>query len=119
MPVYEYECKECEKVLEVQQRMTDAPLLNCPDCNAPVKKLMSMSSFQLKGGGWYSDGYASVSKGGDSKPDKPASSDAPAAPACPPSPGAIADRLFHPFFLFWVLCRGARLSDAPLLRFGR
>ncbi len=83
MPVYEYECKECEKVLEVQQRMTDAPLSNCPECNAPVKKLMSMSSFQLKGGGWYSDGYASVSKGGDSKPDKP---DKPASPAVPAAP---------------------------------
>ena len=82
MPVYEYECKECEKVLEVQQRMTDAPLLNCPECNAPVKKLMSMSSFQLKGGGWYSDGYASVSKGGDSKSDKPAAPATPAAPPC-------------------------------------
>jgi putative FmdB family regulatory protein len=82
MPVYEYECKECEKVLEVQQRMADAPLSNCPECSAPVKKLMSMSSFQLKGGGWYSDGYASVSKGGDSKPSEPASPAVPAAPAC-------------------------------------
>ncbi len=84
MPVYEYECRECEKVLEVQQRMTDAPLLNCPECNAPVKKLMSMSSFQLKGGGWYSDGYSSVAKGKDSGSSKPATPAAPtpAAPAC-------------------------------------
>ena len=85
MPVYEYECKECEKVLEVQQRMTDAPLSNCPECGAPVKKLMSMSSFQLKGGGWYSDGYSSVAKGannGSSKPATPATPATPAAPAC-------------------------------------
>ena len=61
MPVYEYECPACEKVIEVQQRMSDAPLSNCPDCDGPVKKLMSMSSFQLKGGGWYADGYASSS----------------------------------------------------------
>ena len=59
MPVYEYECNECRKTFEVKQRMTDAPLTNCPDCDGAIKKLMSMSSFHLKGGGWYADGYAS------------------------------------------------------------
>jgi hypothetical protein len=44
--------------------MTESPLTVCPDCSGPVKKLMSRSSFQLKGGGWYSDGYSS--KAGDS-----------------------------------------------------
>lgn len=61
MPVYEYECKSCNKVFEVQQKMADKPLTSCPDCEGEVKKLMSMSSFQLKGGGWYADGYASSS----------------------------------------------------------
>ncbi len=61
MPVYEYECQSCEKVMEIQQRMSDDPLTNCPDCDGPVKKLVSMSSFQLKGGGWYADGYSSAS----------------------------------------------------------
>lgn len=61
MPVYEYECKDCNKIFEVQQKIADDPLTNCPECNEPVKKLMSMSSFQLKGGGWYADGYASKS----------------------------------------------------------
>ena len=64
MPVYEYECPACEKVFEVQQRMADAPLSQCPDCEGPVKKIMSRSSFQLKGGGWYADGYSST------KPEK-------------------------------------------------
>lgn len=59
MPVYEYECPACEKVFEVQQRISDDPLSTCPDCGGEVKKLVSMSSFQLKGGGWYSDGYSS------------------------------------------------------------
>lgn len=58
MPIYEYECKDCENVFEVQQRMTDEPLRECPDCRGAVKKLVSVSSFQLKGGGWYSDGYS-------------------------------------------------------------
>ena len=66
MPVYEYECKECDKVFEVQQRIAEEPLKNCPTCQGEVKKLMSMSSFQLKGGGWYADGYASSSTGNNS-----------------------------------------------------
>ena len=61
MPIYEYECTSCRTVLEVFQRMTEDPLTTCPECSGPVKKLMSMSSFQLKGGGWYADGYSSAS----------------------------------------------------------
>ena len=68
MPVYEYECSACRKVFEVQQRIADKPLAQCPDCKGVVKKLMSMSSFQLKGGGWYADGYSTASSGKDSKP---------------------------------------------------
>jgi len=60
MPVYEYECPACEKVLEVQQRIGDKPLETCSVCGGTVKKLVSMSAFHLKGGGWYSDGYSSV-----------------------------------------------------------
>lgn len=59
MPIYEYECSSCCTVFEVFQRMTEGPVTVCPDCSGPVKKLMSQSSFQLKGGGWYSDGYCS------------------------------------------------------------
>lgn len=65
MPVYEYECKACEKVIEVQQKMADDPLTNCPECSGPISKLMSMSSFQLKGGGWYADGYSSTKSSGE------------------------------------------------------
>ena len=68
MPVYEYECKACNKVFEVQQKMAENPLTTCPDCEGEVIKLMSMSSFQLKGGGWYADGYASSSAKSDSAP---------------------------------------------------
>ncbi len=79
MPVYEYECPACEKVIEVQQRMSDDPLSQCPDCDGPVKKIMSMSSFKLKGGGWYADGYASTKP----KPEKKKeSSTTKSAPPC-------------------------------------
>jgi putative FmdB family regulatory protein len=82
MPIYEYECSTCEKVFEVQQRISDDPLDTCPDCQGAVKKLVSVSSFQLKGGGWYADGY-SCSSNGHGKNNKPAEKkEAPAAPPC-------------------------------------
>lgn len=58
MPTYEYECLKCNKVIEVQQRISDTPLSSCPECGQDVKKLISKSSFHLKGNGWYADGYS-------------------------------------------------------------
>jgi len=79
MPTYEYVCKACGHEFEKEQRISDAPLKTCPRCKAKqVKRLISRTSFHLKGGGWYSDLYSSSKKGskkdGDSKPEaKPAS----------------------------------------------
>jgi putative FmdB family regulatory protein len=62
MPSYDYECKKCG-VFEVQQSIKDPPLTECPKCkkkgkkSSPPKRLISLSSFQLKGGGWSSEGY--------------------------------------------------------------
>jgi len=64
MPIYEYECISCCNVFEVFQRMTENPLTACPDCAGSVKKLVSRSSFQLKGSGWYADGYSGKSSEG-------------------------------------------------------
>ena len=61
MPIYEYECTTCHNVLEVIQRISEQPLCSCPECSGSLKKLVSVSSFQLKGGGWYADGYSSSS----------------------------------------------------------
>ena len=74
MPVYEYECSDCKNVFEVQQKMADKPLTVCSECNGRLKKIISSSSFQLKGGGWYSDGYAS--------PSSSSKSSEASAPAC-------------------------------------
>ena len=60
MPIYEYQCKKCRKIHEIWQKMSDKPADRCPDCSGPLLKLVSLSSFQLKGHGWYVDGYSSV-----------------------------------------------------------
>ncbi len=63
MPIYEYQCQSCGKHLEIMQRYTDMPLANCPDCGGPVRKLISSTSFVLKGTGWYKTDYASSGSG--------------------------------------------------------
>jgi len=57
MPIYEYECPKCGQ-FEVTQRITEAQLKKCPDCRSNVRKLISSTSFQLKGSGWYVTDYA-------------------------------------------------------------
>ncbi len=57
MPVYEYECRSCGKLHEIMQRYTDAPLAKCPECGGEMKKLISSTSFILKGTGWYKTDY--------------------------------------------------------------
>ncbi len=54
MPIYEYRCNSCGHELEKIQKMSDAPLIDCPACGQPaLKKLVSAAAFRLKGGGWY------------------------------------------------------------------
>lgn len=54
MPIYEYECKVCAHKIEKLQKISDAPLLDCPACEEPgLRKLVSAVAFRLKGGGWY------------------------------------------------------------------
>ena len=68
MPLYEFKCKECEKTFEVLQKMNAEPLAKCLYCQGDVEKLVSISSFQFKGSGWYITDYKN--KGKSSKPDK-------------------------------------------------
>ena len=63
MPIYEYMCEKCSHEFEREQRITDDPVKTCPECRSRrVKKLISQTSFVLKGGGWYSDLYSSPGK---------------------------------------------------------
>lgn len=58
MPIYEFRCQECSKVSEFQLKIADPHPTDCPACGRQgLKKIMSLPSFQLKGGGWYSDSY--------------------------------------------------------------
>lgn len=54
MPIYAYRCDACGHAKDVLQKMSDAPLTDCPACNAPAfKKQLTAAGFQLKGSGWY------------------------------------------------------------------
>jgi putative FmdB family regulatory protein len=68
MPLYEYKCKECDKTFEVLQKIKAEPLTKCLHCQGDVEKLVSISSFQFKGSGWYITDYKNKNK--SSKPDK-------------------------------------------------
>lgn len=57
MPVYEFECPEgtvTERIVKV-----GTETINCPECGKKAKKIISQCTFELKGGGWYADGYSS------------------------------------------------------------
>ena len=76
MPIYEYSCQQCG-TFEVTQRMSEAPLKECPVCGAPVSKLISLSAFHLRGSGWYATGYSRNGSSPHKADDgKPASSEA-------------------------------------------
>ena len=66
MPTYEYQCQKCG-TFETTQKITDKPLSKCPTCKGKVKKLISNTSFQLKGTGWYVTDYARKGQNGESK----------------------------------------------------
>src|SRR5262245_44264282 len=61
MPIYEYKCNKCG-VVEVMQRITEAQLKKCPNCKSKVERMVSRSSFVLKGTGWYATDYANKGK---------------------------------------------------------
>jgi len=58
MPVYEYACADCGKHFEELQKVSDKPLKTCKNCGGKLQRLISQTSFSLKGGGWYKDGYS-------------------------------------------------------------
>ncbi len=88
MPIYEYRCAHCGATHEALQKMSDAPLVDCPECGEPqLQKQISAAGFRLTGGGWYETDFKTGDKkknlagdgkssaAADKKPaDKPAAS---------------------------------------------
>ena len=72
MPIYEYRCNSCGYEFEEVQRFSDPSFDKCPSCGLiTAERKVSISSFHLKGGGWFKDGYSNK----ESKDDKPVKSD--------------------------------------------
>ena len=68
MPLYEYQCAECEATLEAIQAFSAPPLEECPECGqSSLKKLLSAPAFQFKGSGWYVNDYARKGNGNGDK----------------------------------------------------
>jgi putative FmdB family regulatory protein len=69
MPIYEYKCEACGSKNEFRMKMSDNAPESCPDCSeGPLKKQVSMTSFQLKGDGWYVTDFRGDKKNESSNP---------------------------------------------------
>jgi putative FmdB family regulatory protein len=104
MPIYGYVCKNCEHTLDVLQKISDDPLVDCPECGEPqLRRQLSAPRFRLKGSGWYETDFKkdkqrnlhgekeAAKKDGAKKEDKPAadsSAKADAKPAASSKPSA-------------------------------
>ncbi|MBI5409779.1 MAG: zinc ribbon domain-containing protein [Nitrospirae bacterium] len=75
MPIYEYRCTNCDEEFEVMQKINDAPLTECKECGGELKKLITNTSFVLKGSGWYVTDYPSADREKAAKKKKSASAE--------------------------------------------
>ena len=77
MPIYEYACQQCDHTLDALQKMSDDPLVDCPECGASaLKKMLSAPRFRLKGAGWYETDFKKDNQRNVLKSDsEPAKSD--------------------------------------------
>ena len=92
MPIYEYRCKKCGEIFEAFQKFNDDPLKQCKFCRGHVEKLISQSSFQLKGGGWYLTDYAKKSGCSTDSPAKKTDSCAKSGESTPSTPAAKSEK---------------------------
>jgi putative FmdB family regulatory protein len=98
MPIYAYRCAACGHAKDVLQKLSDAPLTNCPACGATrFEKQVTAAGFQLKGSGWYVTDFRNGSSAKpeskpetkpDAQPETTPSAPAAAAPAAPAAPAA-------------------------------
>ncbi len=71
MPLYEYECEKCGRLLEVIQKFSDEPLSECTECGGKLERLLSAPAIQFKGSGWYITDYARKGNGDKSPKEAP------------------------------------------------
>ena len=87
MPVYEYQCLKCSTPFELHQKISEPPKTECPKCQGELRRLISMTSFHLKGSGWYKTDYASKSSPSPEKKDSQGGCETKASscekPGCP------------------------------------
>jgi putative FmdB family regulatory protein len=89
MPIYEYECSNCKFYVEALQKISEAPLRQCPSCKKQtLKRLVSAPVFRLKGGGWYETDFKSDKEG---QRNLAKGEEAEAAPADKPAAEKSAD----------------------------
>ncbi len=82
MPIYAYKCDACGHAKDVLQKISDAPLTDCPVCGAPkFNKQLTAPGFQLKGTGWYATDFKGGGTAGAAAPAAAATTDAVASPA--------------------------------------
>jgi putative FmdB family regulatory protein len=91
MPIYAYRCEACGFAKDVLQKVSDAPLTECPSCaQSTFKKQLTAAGFQLKGTGWYVTDFRGGSKAPAAAPATGHAADCPAgaAPAAPATAAA-------------------------------
>jgi putative FmdB family regulatory protein len=90
MPIYAYKCESCGHAKDVLQKISDAPLTDCPACGAATfSKQLTAAGFQLKGSGWYATDFKG-SAGGAAATTAAASTDAATGPESKPAESASA-----------------------------
>lgn len=88
MPIYEYNCQDCKQIFEEWQKDYEERDIPCPVCGGNASRIISSTSFVLKGGGWYASGYSGESSppsGGGACAAKAPADAAPAKPAETPA----------------------------------
>jgi putative regulatory protein, FmdB family len=91
MPIYEYHCQECKQIFEEWQKDYEERDIPCPVCGGTGSRIISSTSFVLKGGGWYDSGYSGTCEGvGSAKPAADAAPKAAETPAAAPAATSTA-----------------------------
>ncbi|HPQ97132.1 MAG TPA: zinc ribbon domain-containing protein [Thiolinea sp.] len=71
MPIYAYQCKSCHHEMEALQKLSDAPLTDCPVCSSPtLAKKVTAAAFRLSGSGWYETDFKKNGQKNINKPDQ-------------------------------------------------